>query len=78
MPSDSIGQNFFTIYPVQDFSGVLHLGMEKNEMKKQTSQEWEIARYNREAKKWADRKARWNDWKNARPTIMVCQNTISK
>jgi len=31
--------------------------------KTQTSQEWEIARYNREANKWAARKARWEAYK---------------
>jgi hypothetical protein len=35
----------------------------------QTSQEWEIARFNREANKWASRKSRWNAWKQAQKKV---------
>jgi len=40
-----------------------------NNKNTQTSQEWEIARYNREAQKWASRKARWNAWKQAQKKV---------
>jgi hypothetical protein len=36
---------------------------------KQTSQEWEVARYNSETNKWDARKARWNAWKQAQKKV---------
>jgi hypothetical protein len=35
----------------------------------QTSQEWGIARWERENNKWASRKARWNAWKQAQKKV---------
>jgi len=35
----------------------------------QSSQEWEISRWNRESNKWAARKARWNAWKQAQKKV---------
>lgn len=40
---------------------------EEVESPKETSQEWEVKRHEKEQSKWDRRKARWNQWKKENP-----------
>jgi hypothetical protein len=57
------------IHEIEDIirSGNPAGGSEDAESPKETSQEWEVKRHEREQNKWDRRKARWNQWKKENP-----------